>query len=87
MQTLKLKQTNDDFKLFYQNAQAGGIEGRGEINDSAPGRVDGEGGDSHVSASTQQVPDKPRPATRPTRRPVLPVSHNVEVKCEAHVLC
>ena len=83
----KLQQTNNNFKRSYQNAQAGGVEGWGEIDDSAPGRVDGEGGDSHVSCSAQQVPDKSRPASHPTRGTVLPVAHNIKVKGETHVLC
>lgn len=74
-----------DWQSLYQDAQAGGVEGRGEVDDSAPGRVDGEGGDGHVSRSAQQVPDQPRPASRPSPRAVLPVAHDVEVKGEAHV--
>lgn len=74
-----------ELKQLYQDAQAGGVEGRGEINDSAPSGIDGKGGDGHVSGSTQQVPDQPRPASGPAQRPVLPVAHNIEVKAEAHV--
>lgn len=72
---------------MYQNAKTGGVEGRGEVNDSAPGRVDGEGGHSHVGGPTQQVPDQPRPASRPARCSILPVSDNIKVKGETHVLC
>lgn len=87
IQNSKLQQTNDDFKQLYQNAQAGGVEGRGEIDDSAPGRVDGERADSHVSGSAQQVPDQTCPASCPAQCSVLPVSHDIKVKGEPHVLC
>lgn len=80
-------QTNDGFKQMYQNAKAGGVKGRCEIDDSAPGRVDGERSDGHVRGSTQQVSDQPCPASIPTQRAVLPVSHDVKVKGETHVLC
>lgn len=78
---------NDELKQLYQNAQAGWVEGRGEIDDSAPGWIDGERGDSHVSGSAQQVPNQPRPAPRPAQCSVLSVSHNIKVKGETHVFC
>lgn len=86
----KPQQANDndnDCESLYQDAQAGGVEWRSEVDDSAPGRVDREGGDGHVGRSAQQVSDQPRPASRPTQGTVLPITHDVEVKGKAHVLC
>lgn len=71
----------------YQDAEAGGVEGGGEVDDSAPGRVDGEGGDGHVGRPAQQVSHQPRPAARPAQSAVLAVSHDVKVEGETHVLC
>ena len=88
LQSLKCKtQTNDDVRRRYQDAQAGGVEGRSEIDDSAPRGIDGERADGHISRPAQQVPDQPRPAPRPAQRPVLPVAHDIEVEGEAHVFC
>lgn len=70
----------------YQDAQAGGVEGGGEVDDSAPSRVDGERGDGHVGRSAQQVPHQARPAPGPAQSAVLAVAHDVEVEGEAHVL-
>lgn len=70
----------------YQDAEAGGVEGGGEVHDSAPGRVDGEGGDGHVGRSAEQVSHQPRPAARPAQSAVLAVPHDVKVKGKSHVL-
>lgn len=69
----------------YQDAEAGGVEGGGEVDDSAPGGVDGERGDGHVGHSAQEVSHQPRPTPCPAQSAVLAVSHNVKVKGETHV--